>query len=274
MKTTTLSILICLLLFNVPVYAQLTVSTFNIRFDNPGDGVHQWSNRKDQVLNFIQVEQVDVLGMQEALYNQIQFLADNLEDYSYQGVGRDDGDKAGEFSPILYNHKKFELLDGGTFWLSTDTSKPNKAWDAALPRICTWVHLKEKGTEETYLILNTHFDHVGKVARVESVGVILEKMKEFDNTDKVIIMGDFNLEPDNEPIKRVVDAGFSDSFHEAKIKIGPVGTFNAFKIDTNYDRRIDYVFYQNMDIQLYKNYSLRIDDTFLSDHFPVVVQFK
>ncbi|MEM9859250.1 MAG: endonuclease, partial [Bacteroidota bacterium] len=96
------------------------ICTFNIRFENPNDGIHQWENRKESVINFIKVEDIDVVGMQEVLQSQIQYLETNLPHYQRIGVGRDDGHAKGEYSPIFYKKSKYQLLDSGTFWLSTD----------------------------------------------------------------------------------------------------------------------------------------------------------
>lgn len=142
-----------------------------------------------------------------------------------------------------------------------------------MPRVCTFAKLVDQQTNDLILVLNTHFDHVGEQARTNSVDLILSRIEDIDHNGKVILMGDFNLEPETKPIQRLIESELQDSF-EADLNLGPVGTYNAFKIGENYDRRIDYVFYQGFEIKSYKNYSLRIQDTFLSDHFPVVVELE
>jgi endonuclease/exonuclease/phosphatase family metal-dependent hydrolase len=262
------------LFLNFQLLAQTTkVCTFNIKFENPKEGVHQWDNRKDQILNFIKIEDLDVIGMQEVVHSQIKFLENNLEDYARIGVARDDGKIKGEYSPIFYKKDRFSIIDSATFWLSPNPEIPAKAWDAALPRVCTWAKLVDKQTNDLILVLNTHFDHVGEEARAKSVDLILSRIEELDHTGKVFLMGDFNLEPETKPIQKIIDSELKDAF-QAELNLGPLGTYNAFKIGENYDRRIDYVFYQGFEIKSYKNYSLRIQDTFLSDHFPVVVEFE
>ncbi|MGM0580310.1 MAG: endonuclease/exonuclease/phosphatase family protein [Bacteroidota bacterium] len=253
--------------------AQTKVCTFNIKFENPNEGVHQWDNRKEQILNFIKIEDLDVIGMQEVVHSQIRYLEKGLVDYARIGVARDDGKSKGEYSPIFYKKDKFSILDSATFWLSPNPEVPAKAWDAALPRVCTWAKLIDQKTKDSILVLNTHFDHIGEKARANSVDLILSKIEELNHTGEVILMGDFNLEPETEPIQKIINSELKDTF-EADLNLGPIGTYNAFKIGENYDRRIDYVFYQGFEIKSYKNYSLRIQDTFLSDHFPVVVEFE
>ncbi|WP_296621806.1 endonuclease/exonuclease/phosphatase family protein [Marivirga sp.] len=266
--------LIFFLLFNYQLIAQTTtVCTFNIKYENPNEGSHQWDNRKEQILNFIKIEDLDVIGMQEVVHSQIKYLKEGLADYARIGVARDDGKSKGEYSPIFYKKIRYSIIDSATFWLSPNPDVPAKAWDAALPRVCTWAKLIDQETKDSILILNTHFDHIGKEARANSVDLILSKIEKLNFTGKVILMGDFNLEPDTAPIQKIINSDLKDAF-EADLNLGPVGTFNAFKIEENYDRRIDYVFYQGFKIKSYKNYSLRIQDTFLSDHFPVVVEFE
>lgn len=247
------------------------VCTFNIKFDNPSDGVHQWDNRKEHIVNFVKMEDIDVMGMQEVLHSQIEYLEQNLSDYHRVGVGRDDGMSEGEYSPIFFKKERYQLIESNTFWLSPDTNKPGKGWDAALPRICTWVKLYDRESKDTILYLNTHFDHVGVQARQNSVDVIIKAIEELNHTGKVVLMGDFNLEPDTEPIQKIVQSGFTDSF-EAPLKLGPKGTYNAFQITGDFTRRIDFIFLKNAEATSYKTNSMVIDHTFLSDHFPVVIE--
>ncbi|PTB97689.1 endonuclease [Marivirga lumbricoides] len=258
----------------VPVVGQPTkLCTFNIRFENPKDGIHQWENRKESAVNFIKIEQIDMIGMQEVLHSQIQYLEENLPDYQRVGVGRDDGKTQGEYSPIFFRKNKYQLLDSGTFWLSTDRTQPNKGWDAALPRVCTWVKLLNKEDQDTLLLLNTHFDHVGVQARIKSVDVMVEVINEMNHHGKTVLMGDFNLEPEKEPVQKVIAAGFTDSY-DAPIKLGPKGTYNAFQVGKKYERRIDYIFLKGASPKTYKVNSMLINETFLSDHFPVIVELN
>lgn len=249
------------------------ICTFNIKYDNPSEGVHAWDQRKQSIVSFIAIEKLDIIGMQEVLHNQLSYLLENLSGYKSIGRARDDGKSKGEFSPVLYNSKRYHLIDSATFWLSETPAIPSKGWDAAFPRVCSWAKLKDIKTADTLLVLNTHFDHVGKKARAESVDLILSKIDSMNFSGKIILMGDFNLEPNALPIQHIKKVGFKDAYY-ADLNLGPQGTFNGFKIGENYDRRIDYVFYQHLEPLHYCNFSLRIENTFLSDHFPVIVEFK
>lgn len=251
----------------------LSVCTFNVRWDNPGDGDNQWNNRKEDIVDFVKYYELDVLGLQEALANQVKYLDSTLLDYDWVGVGRDDGKEAGEYGPIFYNKFKFELLDSGTFWLSDSPQKPGIAWDAACSRICTYVKLKNIQSGDKFTVFNTHFDHVGKLARTNSADLIINKIAELGGNDPAILIGDFNLEPDQLPIKKIKSEGLKDAFDNSLIKFGSEGTFNGFNYQKIPTRRIDYVFGSpNIQVLKYRVVSDVIGGRYLSDHFPVLAE--
>ena len=163
--------------------------------------------------------------------------------YDYIGVGRDDGKQAGEHSAIFYRKEKFEVLDHGDFWLSTITDRPNKGWDAVLPRICTWGKFRDKQTGFTFLFFNLHMDHIGVQARAESAKLILKKLKEFPEKLPAILTGDFNVDQHNESYLLLDNSGIMrDSYQIADFRYVPNGTFNAFHADRKTDSRIDHLF--------------------------------
>jgi len=249
--------------------------TYNIRFNNPGDGPNAWPNRKDVLIRQIQFYGPDVIGMQEVLKGQLDTLDARLPNYDYVGVGRDDGKEAGEYSPLLYRADRFELEASGTFWLSPTPEKITKGWDAALPRICTYARLREKAGGETIWVFNTHFDHVGVQARRESVRVIHEQIQRI-NTDNlpVIITGDFNVQPTDAPIVYIHEH-YGDAWEDSQIPAyGPVGTFSGFQADHPLDRRIDYVFYSEKDwvVKRAAHLATLRDGLWPSDHLPVFAE--
>ncbi|MBK6265057.1 endonuclease/exonuclease/phosphatase family protein [Marivirga sp. S37H4] len=267
-------LLLCII--SVPAMAQdmLKVCTFNIRFANPADGIHQWENRKEHVVNFIKAEAIDIIGMQEVLHSQITYLNEHLPNYTQVGVGREDGKQKGEYVPIYFNSEKFELLDSGNFWLSTTPDKPSVGWDAALPRIVTYAVLKNIKTQEKIHVLNAHYDHVGKIARENSSKLLSERLLGNYPNDQLILLGDFNLEPEEEAIQLITSSGLKDSYLTSEITFGSEGTFNGFEVGKVHGKRIDYIFYKNLKAKVYKVNSSVIDQTYLSDHFPVVVEFR
>ena len=249
---------------------QLKAATFNIRLDYAGDGANNWHKRKEAVVSFLKSENMHIVGMQEVLDNQFQFLKNHLPGYQAIGVGREDGAAKGEYSPIFYREDIFTVVDSGTFWLSTTPDKPSVGWDAALERICTYAILQDERNGREVHVYNTHFDHVGEEARVNSAALIMDSIAAKSAGHWVILSGDFNVEPSTAAYKTIVQTDLQDSYEPAKVRLGPVGTFNGFNPDGNNTRRIDYVFTRGFSVELYETNDLAYNANFLSDHFPVI----
>lgn len=256
--------------------------SFNLRFNNPGDGVNAWPNRKVWVAKLIRFHDADVIGVQEALSGMLADLDTLLPEYSRVGVGRTDGKNAGEFSAILYKRSRVEMLDNQTFWLSTNPSAVGvKAWDAALERIATWGNFRDRTTGCRYVHLNTHFDHVGEQARRESAALIRRQLATFAGTQPVIVTGDLNADPTSSAYATLtsgtVDGGIApliDAFTVSKEgHYGPTGSFNSFKeIGGN---RIDYVMVSSgVEVLKHGILSDRWDQRFPSDHLPVLASLN
>ncbi len=271
-------ILIFLIIAPASLFAQqMNIVSFNIRYNNPNDGENAWPNRVEMVTELLQFHDADIFGLQEALYEQITDIENELPNYEWFGVGRDDGEKAGEFSPIFYNKTKFILVKHGEFWLSEDCNKPGLGWDAVCNRIVTWGKFKSKVTGKHFLVFNTHFDHRGNEARKNSAFLIRDKIKEISNNRElpIILTGDFNLTPDSEPIKLI--KGFMKDSREVSETppYGPVGTFTSFDWNAPMENRIDYIFIQGR-IKVLK-YAVLTDaknQHFPSDHLPVFVKVE
>ena len=220
---------------------QLRVMTYNIRYDNPSDGVNQWSSRKNKVYDLIRKYDPDILGVQEALANQVDDLLANLPQYVSVGVGRTDGKREGEFSAILYKKDKLSSQSSGTFWLSETPDVPgSKSWDAAITRIATWSRFKEKTSGKEFLSINTHFDHIGKTAREKSAEIIKTKANELAGKLPVVITGDFNCTRDEAPYKVMMAPGVLTLSDPAPST--PPGTFCTFTVNAQKCNPIDYVF--------------------------------
>lgn len=256
----------------------VNVMSFNIRYDNPEDSLDNWEYRKDRAARAIRFYDVDILGTQEVLHNQLVDLQERLPGYGVVGVGREDGKEKGEYSALWYKKDRFTLLDSGYFWLSETPEVPgSKGWDGACERIASWAKLKDKASGKEYFALNTHLDHVGVVARREGVTLILDKVNELSNGLPVIVTGDFNSEPESDVIKHVTDAAnpehLTDSRSVSPLVYGPAWSFHDFgKIP--YDRRplIDYVFVRNgLEVLRYGVLAETENEAFLSDHAPVLV---
>ena len=197
-----------ILFLAIASYAQeVRVMTYNIRFDNPADGVNAWPNRKTKVFDLLKEYDPDILGIQEALEHQIKDIITALPDYDFIGVGRDDGKTKGEYSAILFKKSKFTVSAPNTFWLSeTPTVPGSKNWDAAITRVATWARFKASGSKKEFYVLNTHFDHIGKEARKKSAELIRKKASELKGAP-VIITGDFNCTRQDDPYKIMMEKG-------------------------------------------------------------------
>ena len=273
MKLKTLTFL--LIFLSLPAVAQISVMSYNIRLATESDGENAWSQRKEYLTSQVVFYEPGIMGVQEALPEQLEFLDEELEQYRYIGVGRD-GERKGEFSAIFYNSDLFEMLDNDTFWLSETPERISRGWDAALNRICTYGRFREKASGKEFYVFNTHFDHKGEVARLKSAELIVDKIKEVNSDGlPVVLMGDLNLPPSSPslvPIQRYLN----DSRAVASEAVfGPEGTFNGFKFGEPVGERIDYVF-TSEGIKVLK-YGVLTDSKELkypSDHFPVLVVFK
>lgn len=235
---------------------RLRWGTFNIRLQNDGDekaGVG-WSVRKDRVADYIKSNHIDVIGMQEVLHAQLQDLLTRLPEYDYVGVGRHDGKTEGEYSPVLFLKDKFEALEKGNFWLSETPDVPgSKGWDAALERIASYVKLKDKATGKVFMAVNTHFDHVGVVARRESAKLIMRKIQEIVGKQPAVVTGDFNVTEDDEAYTTMLggemvngklsNCKLFDAYHETPNHSGTVYTYHDFcRIPPLKCEKIDFIF--------------------------------
>jgi endonuclease/exonuclease/phosphatase family metal-dependent hydrolase len=204
----------------------------------------------------------------------MQDIEAGLPDYSYVGVGRDDGKTKGEYSAIFFKKDELRLIEESTFWLSETPEKVSVGWDAALPRICTYALFEHQESKRQYWHFNTHFDHLGVQAREESARLIVSKVKSLvGEKESVILSGDFNAEPHQEPIL-VLKNNFQDPIETVDLK-GPLGTFNGFDLNANLNRRIDYIFYKSVKPTEYQHLDTkRSNKRWISDHLPIYFKFK
>lgn len=253
------------------------VLTYNIRYDNPNDSINSWENRKVKFVEQLKNFDCDVIGIQEGLESQIDFLKKQLSSYQFYGVGRDDGYKKGEFAGIFFKKSRFELIDSGTFWLSPTPSKPSKGWDAALNRICSFVKLHDILSSKDIWVFNTHYDHIGSQARFESSKLILNKIGELTKNDKnVIICGDFNSTRTDRAILEI-SKKFQDSYELSKNHLGnQISSFNGFGSKDAVQQQIDFIFYNSKTLVsvVFLIGNEKISDTqYYSDHYPVLCEF-
>ncbi len=267
------------IVFNVSsrIYPQShSIMSYNIRYDNAWDVENSWTIRKNKVRQLLIQYAPSIIGIQEGLLSQVQYLDSCLTDYNYVGVGREDGKEQGEFCAIYFDTTRYSVLNHSTFWLSETPDIISIGWDAALERICTYGLFKDRKTSEEFWVFNTHFDHMGTSAREQSSGMILKMIKKINRQSlPLILMGDFNSIPDSPPINKI-KTDLSDALQISLEELqGPRGTFNGFNVDMPIEKRIDYIFTENFKVLSYIHINDRLNNNrHISDHLPVMVKIQ
>lgn len=250
----------------------LKVMSFNVRMSSANDGTNSWALRYPAVGDMFKDQKPDIMGVQEALYEQIYFFDNNFKDYKYVGVGREDGKKEGEFMAIFWNKKTVSLLDWGTYWLSETPDKPSMGWDAACFRTATWALMKDKKTGKKFYFVNTHLDHVGKEARRNGLKLVMDKIAAMNKDGlPLVLTGDFNVTPDD-PALVDVDANMKSARKVAE-KTDNTGTFNNWGKASSV---IDYIYFTGFSScpeyhTVTEKYAER---KFVSDHYPITAELK
>ncbi|MFD2924866.1 endonuclease/exonuclease/phosphatase family protein [Halobacillus naozhouensis] len=255
---------------------ELRVMTFNLRYLNDSDpSPHTWEERRPTVRQVIRKEQPDIIGTQEAVYQQVRQVGTDLSNYKWIGLGREGGSK-GEFMAVYYNENRFTPLEYDHYWLSdTPHIVGSTSWGNTIPRMVTWVKFHDTKTDQSFYFVNTHFDHISEEAREKSAALINEKVKEFGSELPVILTGDFNASPDSKPHEILTKEGpFVDTWTAADIRINEhLGTFNGFNDPTGGgpDKRIDWILStENVTTQSTEIVNYRKNGQYPSDHYPVI----
>ena len=241
--------------------------SYNIRYGTASDGTNSWQYRYGASAMMLDDQKPDVVGLQEALSDQVQYLTMALDKtYKAVGVGRDDGKKAGEIMAVLYNFKTTKLLKWGTFWLSDTPDVPSRGWDGACNRCATWAILKDKASGKKFFFVNTHIDHVGAEAQQKGVKLVADKIAELNKEGlPVIVTGDFNMDVSNASMAPMKE-GFQNA-REAAVVTDDHFSYNGWGKASS---TIDYVWFKGFTCTRFetvtKPYAER---TFISDHFPV-----
>ena len=257
----------------------LTVMTFNIRLDTQADGINRWEARIPLFTGYMDSVAPDIVGMQEVLHNQLLDILDIMPGYAYTGTGRDDGMQGGEYSPVFFREDRFTLYDHSQFWLSETPEIPGSlSWDAAITRIVSWAALKDRQSGDLIYAFNTHFDHRGVQARLNSIELLSEKIKEIAGDSPVIVLGDFNIRKESDDYRFMIDTfsennGLSNAELISRAPVtGAESTFNGFRTDIE-PRVIDFIFVDNnLYVSSYRVDKVMENGIFISDHWPVVAE--
>jgi endonuclease/exonuclease/phosphatase family metal-dependent hydrolase len=264
---------------------KLRVMSFNIRYGSAKDGENHWKNRKQMVFDVLRGHNPDIVGLQEALDFQIAEICAALGKYGRIGVAREDGNKDGEYSAILYRRDLFDVDESDTFWFSDTPEIPGSShWGNVCVRICTWARFVEKKSGEAFYLFNLHLDHVYQPSREKSAVLLTHRINRRRHPDPFVVTGDFNTGENNPVVKylkgrtRLTGADGNehnnpvpmlDTFRVLHPDVEDVRTAHGFK-GTRQGSKIDYVFVppsaKVIEARiLYDN----VDGRYPSDHYPV-----
>lgn len=272
-------IAILIILCNLSIAQQVKVMSYNIRLDVESDGENKWGLRKDKVAELMNYYEADFIGGQEVQHHQLQYLLSQLKHYNYIGVGRDDGKEAGEYSCIFYNKEKFQLIQQSTFWLSQTPDSVSFGWNAACRRVCTYGLFQNKKTKQKLWVFNTHFDHLGDTARIESAKLITKKIKQLviAKNYPVVVMGDFNSKPGEAPAMYMTENFLNARSISKEKPYGPEDTWEGFEFNKKPDGCIDYIFLLKgspMTVKKFATITDSYDMKYPSDHFPILATIE
>lgn len=262
----------------------LRIISYNIRYNNPSDGTNAWPYRQERVSGLLTLYRPDLIGLQEVLHDQLHDLIERLSDFGWLGVGRDDGQTMGEYAPIFYRYTRLDLMESGTFWLSeTPHVAGSFGWDADCVRIVTWAQFSDKTTSSKLLHLNTHFDHRGEQARIESAYLLRRFLAERDHDGAIIVTGDFNCTVESLPYRALTAADEVESpllldamQHSQTPHHGPTGTTNH-RFAEPLGNKIDYIFYYPVTAVTVLRHAILTDHwdgVYSSDHLPVLADLS
>jgi len=245
----------------------LQVMSFNVRNAAAQDGDNNWENRKPAAVAMLQTLCPDIVGMQEVLPEQEEYLTARCPGYQAYGIGRNDGVE-GERMTVLYNTEVLEFADGGTWWLSETPDVPSVGWDAKYPRTATWVLMKDLRCGREFYFVNTHLDHKGVEARRNGLAMVVAKIKEMNPNVPMVLVGDFNVEP-GDPALEALD-GLMLSARETAPVTEDTPSFNGYQPQPV--KTIDYIYYSGFAAA--QDFSVVtesfLDIPFISDHYPIV----
>lgn len=268
-------LLLAVVLCGVAPAETMRVLTYNIRYPNPQDGVNFWDNRRDASIAMLRAVSPDLIGTQELFFRQGDDIVKALPEYGWLGNSRQ-GIHEGEYMGVFYRKERFELLEMGQFWLSETPDVPaSMSWNVSLPRMVTWVRLKDKRTGKPFYFLDTHFAHRGQdePARAASAKVIAGFLAKLPKDVPVILTGDFNTTPEKEAHKTIT-AFLTDAWDAAAERKGPVGTFHGFRGGEKGENRIDWILFRApWKVALAETITMHDGEKYPSDHYPVLAEF-
>ncbi|HNV22732.1 MAG TPA: endonuclease/exonuclease/phosphatase family protein [Candidatus Hydrogenedentes bacterium] len=253
----------------------LNVMSFNIRFGTANDGENSWENRRDLVVKMLQERAPDIVGTQECLDFQADYIVAKLPEYRWFGVGRE-ADASGERMAVLYKWQQFSPIEITSFWLSETPEVPgSRSWDSACPRMVTAVRFYHHGTRQFFTFCNTHFDHRSEPARQGAAQVLLNYVNSLDPAMPVVMTGDFNSYAGQSAAwSTLVQGDIRDAWLAAAKTAGPTTTYNGFEpLKEDADRRIDWVLVRGpIAVEHCETVVYEEGGHYASDHFAIAAR--
>ncbi|MCZ2155965.1 MAG: endonuclease/exonuclease/phosphatase family protein [Bryobacterales bacterium] len=273
--------LLCLILLTLSTLVSasaesLRVMSFNIRMPNYIDAINYWDSRRDLAIKMIRQEAPDIIGTQETYFRQGNDIVTALPEYVWLGNSRQ-AIHTDEYMAVFFRKERFELLEMGQFWLSETPNKPaSMSWGVDITRMVTWVRFLDKRTQKPFYFLDTHLAHRSQdeQARSNSAKIIADFVEKLPKDVPVILTGDFNTTPEHEAYK-ILTAHLKDAWLASAERVGPTGTFHAFRGGENPEPRIDWILYRApWKVRRMETVTMHEGRKYPSDHYPVVADFE
>jgi endonuclease/exonuclease/phosphatase family metal-dependent hydrolase len=267
-----------LLVWSINLHAQsqpLNVMSYNIRCGSceAADNPNNWKKRKYLVGHLIKIHNPDIIGLQEAELFQVEDLIEMLDDYSWVGIGRDDGKNKGESTAILFRHARFTLQAQQSIWLSQTPNQPSRGWDATYRRTLTIAKLLDVQAQQPLYIFNTHLDNEGETARQESAKLLLAEIAKLDAQTPLFVTGDFNSKAGSKTYEILTDVLNDAEKISTSPAIGGRRTFNGFGSNDEPDNKIDFIFVNNaVKVSDHTVDTTTYNGLYPSDHYPLIIQ--
>ena len=254
---------------------ELDVMTFNIRTAIGRDGDNMWQRRKELVAETILASDPDVIGLQEALTEQIDFLQSEMPEYRWVGIDRglNGGVGLSEATPIFYKYAALVPIESGTFWLSDDPNRP--AQGRRVSRIVTWARFHHLETRRQFYVYNTHFTLRRGPRQLRSAEQINARIADLPPESVVVVLGDFNAVAETSETWRVATSdGLRDAWVIAEKREGPPLTANGFyPPPEGRQGRIDWILVGGpVTVGRAVTVLHSVDGRWPSDHYPVAAE--
>lgn len=251
----------------------LSVMSFNIRLPAESDGVDYWETRKPLAVRMLREQQPDVIGLQELVKAQADYLARELPQYAWFGRGRE-ADGGGEHMGVFYRKDQLKVIESGDFWLSdTPDVAGSITWGHPHPRMVTWALFEQRSDGRRFYLFNTHLPYrdEDEAARLKGAQAIARRLATLPDDVPVVLTGDFNTTPDSDA-HAVLAGTLQDAWTTAPRVEGIDATFHGFTGKA--DRRIDWIFVRGAQLESITSVTTRWNHRYPSDHFPLVATLR